>query len=99
VSRPTVDIDSDGKTVWVNDHTATCIGRFGYGGIDIHQSREEQLASGEQCLQCLQCEAGPTTRGHWERFKAGMLKHYGVTVTDIHMPHRLRGAIAEGVPA
>lgn len=88
-----IQIDSDGRTVWVNDHTSTCIGRFGFGGVDIHHSWEEQIERGQQCLAC---EKGPTDRGHWERFKAKMFQHYKVVVTDRHMPHRLRGAKVPG---
>jgi hypothetical protein len=80
------EIDSDGKTVWVNSVEGCCIGRFSRAGIDVHHDADEQIARGQQCLDC---RKGPTTLADWEHFKTAMAKHFEVIVTDDHRPRFL----------
>lgn len=84
--RDDVEIDSDGRTVWVNDSDGSCIGRFGAMGVDIHHPMTEQLAGGSQCLLCTH---GPTSREHWDAFVEGMRRLHGVEVGEDHRPLRL----------
>lgn len=83
-------IDTDGTTVWINSTIdGSCIARFGRMGIDIHMSFSAQRETG---VECLQCTHGETTAQDWETFKAGMLTHYKIVVTDKHKPKRFRAS-------
>ena len=84
-----VQIQSDGKVVWINDSDGCNIGRFSRNGIDIHHRAEQQIAGGKQCLDC---KAGPCTEADWEYFKAGMLKNYNVLIENKHKPRNLAPA-------
>lgn len=68
-----VQIQSDGKTCWVNGPSGDCIGRWSPSGVDVHRSAEEQLEGRGQCLDCV-------PHGSWPYFVTSMLKHYGVEV-------------------
>ena len=81
------EIDSDGKTVWVNSHEGCCIGRFCRQGIDVHHDGPEQVRLGQQCLDC---KKGPTTLADWTHFKEAMWRHFLVIVGDQHMPKFLK---------
>lgn len=78
-----VQIQSDGKTVWVNHNTGCMIGRFSARGIDVHH-----LVKDEPELHCLDCRPGllPLSplprREEWDSFKASMLKHHKVWVPE-----------------
>lgn len=82
-------VTSDGRTVWVNDLSGVCIGRFSPYAFEVHRDLKSQRTHGE----CLHCEhsALPVklTRDHWERWKASMLQHYQVVVSDKHQPRWL----------
>lgn len=73
------EIDTDGRTVWVN--APLCIGRFGVGGIDIH------TVAADGCLYCTHAE---TTLDDWHTFQIEMQALHGVTVPDRYKPTRLR---------
>ena len=45
-------IETDGRTVWVNDNTGCCVGRLSPVGIDVHRTGPDQLKHGTQCLDC-----------------------------------------------
>ena len=81
------DVQSDGKTVWVNAVDGSCIGRFSRFGIDLHRTVSAQLAGEGACLDCTH---GLPGRGDWEHFKAGLLEHYGIVLSDEHMPRFLQ---------
>lgn len=76
-----IQIDSDGETVWVNDPTGCCIGRYKNGMMDVHKTGAEQMRTGTQCLDC-----GHGAENTWESFKASMLEHHGVIIPDRHQP-------------
>lgn len=80
------ELQSDGKTVWVNGPSGDNIGRFSERGIDIHHSVEIQLATGKVCALC---KPGPCTLIDWYNFRTEMLNRYGVTIADKHMPRYL----------
>lgn len=82
---PVMQIQSDGRTVWVNAGDGSCIGRFGPNGIDIHRTVTDQLETDKQCLHCTN---GPTKPMDWNVFVAKMFELYGVRVPDKHMPSR-----------
>lgn len=82
-----VDIRSDGKTVWVNSDQGMCIGRFSRFGIDVHHDYETQARG---CAQCLECAHGEPDADGWRRFCALMLEHYGVEVPDKYKPRFLK---------
>ena len=81
-----VQILHDGRTVWVNDKEGN-IGRFGPFGVDVHRTIAEQIATGTECLACTH---GPTHLPDWREFQALMQEHHGVTVSDDHMPTKIR---------
>lgn len=86
--RPSsVEINFDGKTVWVNSADGCCIGRFSRQGIDIHHDAHEQMRRGQQCLDC---RKGPTAMPDWIHFQEAMLRHFNVVVSDRYMPTFLR---------
>ena len=80
------EILHDNRTVWVNDREGN-IGRFGPFGVDVHLTVAEQIATGKECLACTH---GPTHLADWRSFQALMQEHYGVTVSDDHMPSKIR---------
>jgi len=67
----------DERTVWVNDETGCCIGRFSRFGVDVHKTGDEQMSSGSQCLDCIHDLPHPEA---WDRFVASMQTHHGVAV-------------------
>lgn len=81
-----VDIQSDGRTVWVNGADGCCVGRFSQYGVEIHHTAEAQMTTGDQCLDC---KAGPTNLLDWEHFKVGMKSYYGVEISDKHRPKKI----------
>jgi hypothetical protein len=84
-------IDTDGITVWVNDSNG-CIARFGVMGIDVHHKLEEQKRQGE----CLFCTHAKVTAQDWDTFKAKVLEHHGVVVSDRYKPKRFCVVTASG---
>lgn len=78
-------IDSDGITVWVNG-VGGLLGRFGKTGIDIHQPLAAQVEKGE----CLFCTHTFVTAEDWLLFKAKMLEHFGIKVSDRYKPKRFQ---------
>ena len=78
-----VEIWWDGRTVWVNDQSGCCIGRFSALGVDVHRTGEQQMATGQQCLDCVH-DLGPTDA--WERFRTSMQQCHGVTVPPCAKP-------------
>jgi hypothetical protein len=81
-TRRDVDIQSDGRTVWVHASDGACIGRFGWMGVDIHRAIDDQSMMGE----CLCCTHGRTGAVEWRLFVDGMLEHHGVTVDERYRP-------------
>lgn len=80
------EITTDGITVWVaSGENGHCLGRFGRMGIDVHQPPSDD--SGRECLHCTHA---PVTAKDWETFKAKMLEHHGVEVSDEYKPERFR---------
>lgn len=84
--QDTMEILSDGRTVWVNTPESS-IGRFGPYGIDVHRTLQAQMEGQSECLACTH---GPTTLADWRRFQALMLHYYNVTIPDSHMPSSIR---------
>jgi hypothetical protein len=82
MAKQAVQVDSDGKTVWVNGHTGHCLARFGRGGIDIHRDLPDQVGKGE----CLFCTHEPTRAEDWDLFVAKVQEHHGVRVARRHRP-------------
>ena len=72
-----VEILWNGSTVWVNDTFGCCIGRFSALGVDVHRSGEEQMVSGQQCLDCIN-DLEPVEA--WMRFLTSMKRFHGVIV-------------------
>lgn len=85
-------VESDGRTVWVNAGDGSCIGRFSRFGIDVHRTASAQMRGESECLDCT--HALPDPAG-WKRFQEGMRLHHGVDVGDEHMPKFLQ---AEALP-
>jgi hypothetical protein len=80
------EIMSDGKVVWVHSARGSCVGRFSRRGIDVHHETAFQITTGQQCLDC---RAGPCGEADWEYFRIGMRMHYGLDISDLHMPTNL----------
>jgi hypothetical protein len=84
-------IQSDGRTVWVNDSHGYCTGRFSRHGVDVHRSAAQQEMGMSECLDCIHdLEPVPA----WDRFKSSMLEHHGVVVGDEHRPEFVTRAMA-----
>jgi hypothetical protein len=77
-TRGGTEVSSDGRTIWVNDATGMCIGRFSRRGIDVHRSSDAQLRGESQCLDCIHDLPFDES---WDRFVESMLKHHGVTIS------------------
>lgn len=82
-----IQINSDGRTVWVNADDGMCIGRFSRFGIDLHNDFATQSAGGNQCLDCTHTRP---ELGDWKRFQDGIHAAYSVIVGDYHMPNFLK---------
>lgn len=80
-------IESDGKTVWINAEDGSCIARFGRMGIDIHRTMEAQLSGKPQCLMCTH---GITGVAEWEQFTEAMKDLYNIKVDEKYRPERLK---------
>jgi hypothetical protein len=78
-------IESDGRTVWINHSSGYNMARFGVMGIDIHNSPDEQERTGQQCLSCTH---GPTTAADWDRFVEAIEGFFGIEVGDQYRPSR-----------
>ncbi len=80
---------SDGRTLWINGPNGESVARFTANPflklaiVDVHADLETQRRTGDQCLDC---EHGEPTQEIWERFKASVLKHYGIVVPEEHKP-------------
>lgn len=81
------EIQSDGKTVWVNGADGCCIGRFSRFGIDIHRDFAAQLAGLGQCLDCTHTMPDLSD---WKRFVSAMRCHYDVEIGARYMPEFLK---------
>lgn len=71
------EIISNGLTVWVNEATGMCIGRFSSRGVDVHRDAESQLRGDAQCLDCTHDLPFDES---WDRFVESMFKHHGITI-------------------
>ena len=74
----TVEVSTDGRTVWVNSDSAGAVGRFGKVGIDIHNRNNDS------CENC-----GPhqgNYRQSWSNFRRGIMKVHGMMVPDDFKP-------------
>jgi hypothetical protein len=72
-----VQVQWDGRTVWVNDNEGMCIGRYSsVAGVDIHHAYEKQC-DGKLCLDC---RPGVIGDEGWAVFVAGMQEHHHVEV-------------------
>lgn len=80
---PVHEIESDGRTVWVNGSDGMCIGRFSKFGVDVHTTTEAQLGGAPQCLACIH---GLAPRDSWWAFRNAMIRFYGIRVGDEHTP-------------
>jgi len=78
------EIISDGRTVWVNEASGMCIGRFSARGVDVHRSGDCQLRGESSCLDCVHDLPFDES---WDRFVESMLKHHGVSVSASLKPH------------
>jgi hypothetical protein len=82
-----VEIMSDGATVWVNGSDGGNVGRFSRSRLDIHHAVEVQVETGATCLNC---RPGPTDVAAWRRFCADMRALFGVSISDRHTPEFLK---------
>lgn len=68
------------QRVWVNCSDGSCVGRFSViTGMDLHRAGSEQMVGTGECLDCTH---EPPTAAEWERFRAGMVQHYGVDLAE-----------------
>lgn len=74
--------------IWVNGADGSCIARFSRFGIDIHRTTTAQMAGESECLDCSHGRPG---LAEWDRFKTGMLRHYGIAIADSMRPSFLDG--------
>lgn len=84
-----VQLQWDGRTLWVNDSSGSSLARFGPAGIDIHRPSAEQMDGAHQCLDCKSATvddvmSGKFGRTHrlWSDFERGLLMHYGVVIPE-----------------
>lgn len=69
---------TDGQTVWVNSGEGGAVARIGRSRIDVHST------DNTSCEDC--GPIGDDPQATWERFKAKVLEHHGVKVTDDFKP-------------
>ena len=75
-----LEVTSDGKTVWINDSNGHCVARFGPRGIDIHRPLSQQITTGKQCLDC---RMGMNS---WDEFLTAVKSHFNFDVPNEHRP-------------
>ncbi len=72
-----LQIEGDGRTVWINGPDGSCWARFSLTGIDIHYPVEIQMATGKQCMKC---SHGMTNEADWDFFCQSVFELWGVKV-------------------
>ena len=75
---------TDGRTVWVNDSFALCIGRLSPIGMDVH-AKSEQQRKGEHCLDCRSVR-GLSAQDRWKAFVESMRVHHNVVLPEDFFP-------------
>ncbi|HDR9179264.1 hypothetical protein [Burkholderia vietnamiensis] len=87
-----IDVSSNGDTVWVTGDDGSCIGRFSKrAGIDVHRTVTEQMAGAPQCLHCTHEAADETV---WKLFRDLISRHFGIDVpADTIVFNRREGAL------
>lgn len=85
-----VEITTNGATVWINGPDGMCIGRYKPGMMDVHRDSAAQLRGEPQCLDCSHGDVG------WSDFTAAMSVHHGVVVPDKFRPASEHGAADGG---
>jgi len=78
----------DGRTVWINGPDGHSVARFGFAGVDVHTSLDEQRATGNQCLDCRAHGVDP--RASWERFRDVVRERHGVEIPEVARPDWVR---------
>lgn len=77
------EVQSDGDTVWVNDHRGA-VARFSRFGIDVHDLSEGSTA-------CLYCTHTRPDSLDWALFVCAVWGHHGMVVDSVkHRPRWLR---------
>lgn len=85
------ELQTDGRTVWVNGANGHCLGRFGPNGVDVHTTAKQQLETG---IACAECTHEPPTHQEWVRFVRAMNEHHAIQVPD----HMRPGWLANTAP-
>jgi hypothetical protein len=75
---PQHQIETDGKTIWINGPDV-CLGRFSRTGVDVHGNAEEQMEMG---IACKDCSSTPD----WKQFVDSMMEHHGISVASKYRP-------------
>lgn len=70
-------IETDGRTVWINAPDGMNVGRFGRKGVDVHKPTAEQAAGGH-CADCF--PRSPSVWADWQRFRDSVKKNHGFEV-------------------
>jgi hypothetical protein len=78
--RPTHEITTDGRTVWINGGPGGAIGRFGPGGVDVHNIEN---------TGCLARTHGKPGMAEWRFFVDKMQEHHGIRVAAKYRPRWL----------
>lgn len=72
-----VQVQSDGRTCWVNGRDGMSLARFGPVGVDIHKTTDEQLA-GKHCEDCFKRTDDP--EADWAKFVIGVASTHGICI-------------------
>jgi hypothetical protein len=76
----------NGRRLWVNSPQGMCVARFGNGLMEVHKDAEQQMATGEQCLDCRRMTQN--FDADWAWFVRSVKQFYGVMLLPMEMPER-----------
>ncbi len=86
VTERKFQVQSDGRTVWVNESSGGAVARLSSFGdmamIDVHRPLAQQCTAGE----CLDCRHDLTGIVAWEYFVRSVQQHFGVRIAQRHRP-------------
>lgn len=75
-------VQTDGRTVWVNAPDGMNVGRFGVRAVDVHETTDKQL-EGAHCADCF--VRTDSVWNDWQRFRDSMKRVHG-----FEMPYDFR---------
>lgn len=72
--------------VWIHASDGSTVGRFGRGGVDLHNTITDQMAGLPECRLCTH---GRPTAEDWKLFREKVLEWWGLDVPESAISQKL----------